>query len=167
MNEVPRRQFAAAYRHPAFLLVDTWSGYRSSAYDPRGAQHLLPLDCSDAELGRAVLDALNRSHLFSDEEMDTTDFFHFDNRNRIYDAWVAKLMATRSLKTKRALFKELDYVEITLRDGTISFTPKHHVKLEAWEEVPGVADLTVPVSRPPEEIGASLRRAFSLCTKPK
>ncbi|HEY6926624.1 MAG TPA: contact-dependent growth inhibition system immunity protein [Steroidobacteraceae bacterium] len=165
MNEVPRRQFAAAYRHPKFFIVETWSGYRSSAFDPEGALHLLPPDCGDSDLGAAVLDALARSRFFSIEEVRTNGFFDFDNRNRINDAWVEKLLAAKGLKTKRALFKDLDYCEITLADGTISLAPRHHVKLEAWEEVPGVADLNVGADRPPAEVGFNLRRAFGLCTK--
>jgi hypothetical protein len=64
------------------------------------------------------------------------------------------------------LFKDLDYCEITLADGTISFTPKHHVKLEAWEEVPGVGDVTVGAGSATEEIGVSLQQAFERCTQP-
>jgi hypothetical protein len=124
MNEVPRRQFAAAYRHPKFLIVETWSGLRSAAFDPEGAQHLLPADSGAAEL-----------------------------------------VAANGLKTKRALFKDLDYGEITLADSKIAFTPKHHVKLEAWEEVRGIADVTVGADNAPEEIGISLRRAFERCTQ--
>jgi hypothetical protein len=165
MNEVPRRQFAAAYRHPKFLIVETWSGLRSAAFDPEGAQHLLPADSGAAELGAAVLDALARSRFFSVEEVRTNGFFNFDSRNRIYAAWVEKLVAANGLKTKRALFKDLDYCEITLADSKIAFTPKHHVKLEAWEEVRGIADVTVGADNAPEEIGISLRRAFERCTQ--
>src|SRR5690242_16090093 len=93
MNEVPRRQFAAAYRHPKFLIVETWSGFRTAMYDPEGAQHLLPADSGAAELGAAVLDALARSRFFTIEEVRTNGFFNFDQRNRIYTAWVEKLQA--------------------------------------------------------------------------
>ena len=166
MNEVPRRQFAAAYRHPKFLLVDTWSGYRSAAYDPDGAQHLLSVDCGSAELGAAVLDALSRSRFFSVEEVRTNGFFNYENRNRFYTAWVEKLLVAQGLKTKRALFKDLDYCEITLTaDGTISLTPKHHVKLEAWEEVPNVGDVTIGAASAPEQVGVSLRQTFQRCTQ--
>jgi hypothetical protein len=165
MGEVIRTQFAAAYRHPRFFSVDTLSGYRSAALDPQGPQHLLPPDASDDALGRAVLDALAHSRFFTVEEVRTGDFFNYENRNRIYNSWVDKLMSAYGLKTKRALFKDLDYCEITGVDGRISLAPRHHVKLEAWEEVPGVADLTIAASSSPEEMGATLRRAFALCTK--
>jgi len=165
MGDVVRRQFAAADRHPLFFGVETWSGYRSSAFDPQGPHHLLPPDAGDGALGGAVLDALAHSRFFTVEEVQTVDFFNYENRKRIYTAWVYKLMSAYGLKTKRALFKDLDHCEITAVDGKISIAPKHHVKLEAWEEVPGVADLTVSVSSPPEEVGATLRRAFALCTK--
>jgi hypothetical protein len=165
MGDVVRRQFAAAYRQPLFVGVETWSGYRSAAFDPQGPQHLLPPDASDEALGRAVLDALAHSRFFTVEELQTGDFFNYENRNRIYTAWVDKLMSAYGLKTKRALFKDLDHCEITGLDGKISIAPKHHVKLEAWEEVPGVADLKIPANSPPQEIGAALRQAFALWTK--
>ena len=53
-SQVPRRQFAAAYRHARFFCVETWSGYRGSAFDPQGALHLLAADCDNAALGQAL-----------------------------------------------------------------------------------------------------------------
>ena len=165
MNEVPHRRFAAAHRQAAFIVVQTWSGYRNCALDPEGAQYMLAPDCSDADLGRALLDALARSRFFTVDQVRTNGFFDYDNRNRIYADWVKKLMGAYRFKTKRALFKQMDYVEITLPDdGMIAMTPKHHVKLEAWEEAPGVGDVTVAANGPPESIGAALRKAFTFCT---
>jgi contact-dependent growth inhibition (CDI) system CdiI-like immunity protein len=165
MSDVVPEQFAAAYRHPAFLWVDTWSGCGMTAFDPDGVQHVLPPDSSDAALGEAVLDALAHSRSFTPQEVQASGFFNWEKRSAIYSAWAEKLVSARGLKNRKALFKDLDYCAITATAGQIAITPKHHVKLEAWEEVPGVADLTVAATSSPAEIGATLRKAFALCTK--
>jgi hypothetical protein len=162
---VPRK-FAAAYKHPLFFCIHTRSGYRSSAFDPQGAQHLLPPDSDNATLGRAVSDALAHSHFFSVAELETTKFFDFKARQSIYAAWIENLMNTCALKTKKALFKDLDHCGIESVDSQVAITPKRHVKLEAWEQLATPApDIKISASASPDEIGAALRHAFSFCTQ--
>ena len=164
MTDLIVQQFAAAYRHPEFFWTDTWSGCGMTAFDPMGAQHLLACDCSDAALGAGVLDALAHSRSFTAQEVQVNGFFNFEERAKIYTAWVDHLLRARGLKTRKALFTKLDHCAITASAGVIAISPKHHVKKEAWQEVPGVSDLTISADSSPEHVGATLRKAFTLCT---
>jgi hypothetical protein len=163
MNEVVPKQFAAAYMHPGFFCIVTWSGYRSSSLDPQGVQHLLPPDTDDAALGRATLDALAHSRFFSAEEVRTSSFFNAEQRKLNYTQWVEKLRSAYDL-SKRALFQDLEHCGITATGGTITIKPLRHVKPEAWEGFAPEVALPVSADSPPQDIGATLRRAFAVCS---
>jgi len=166
MNDVVPGKFASVYRHPLFVSVDTDSGYLATALDAQGAHHLLPPDCDDATLGRALADALSHSRFFSVDEVRNGNFFARETRASTYTNWVEHLMRTYGLKRK-ALFADLDNCYVTARSGIISIEPKRHVKLEAWEGfAPGaIPEITASTDASPGELGAKLREALRYCTK--
>ena len=146
-----------------FILVETYSGYRSRTSDPDGIQMLLPLDVSDEELGQATLLALSKSRIIDISEIGT--FFNIDNVMKRYDAWVADLMAKYNYKTKRALFKNMMQCTVEIRDGRLTISPSCHEKLEAWSGK-GISDddkVVLSINSTTEEIGAGVRLAFSRC----
>jgi hypothetical protein len=81
-----------------------------------------------------------------------------------YPVWVNALMERYGYKTKRALFKNMKNVGIANKNGVLTFTPRHHYRLEGWEGVRGDAKVVIPATSTPEEIGAALRLALSYCT---
>lgn len=150
MNEVVPRRSAAAYRHPLFICIDTWSGYRSTAFDPQGVEHLLRPDDDESSLGLALNDALSKSRFASLVEGNWGDFFKLERIQRDYALWVQRLMDRYGLKTKRALFKDLDYCSVDLVDGVIHIKPKCHVKMEGWEQPSsGPLEFTTSADSPP------------------
>ena len=154
---------ATVYKNQDFILVVTFSGYRSRTSDPDGIQILLPLDVSDEELGQATLLALSKSRIIDVSEIGT--FFNIDNVMKRYDAWVADLMAKYNYKTKRALFKNMMRCYVEIRDGCLTISPSWHEKLEAWsgEGLTEDDDVVLSVKSTTEEIGAGVKLAFSRC----
>ena len=154
---------ATVYKNQDFILVVTFSGYRSRTSDPDGIQILLPLDVSDEELGQATLLALSKSRIIDVSEIGT--FFNIDNVMKRYDAWVADLMAKYNYKTKRALFKKMMQCSVEIRDGRLTISPSWHEKLEAWsgEGLTEDDDVVLSVKSTTEEIGAGVKLAFSRC----
>jgi hypothetical protein len=166
MSEVeppkPRRE-AAAKSNTDFMCIETYSCYRESARDPQGAQHLLPPEASDEELGAALLDALARSRFLTLAEADT--FFFWKRIKDSYDAWVKYLMDRHGYKTKRALFKNMKNCRIESQEGKITIRPTNHEKLEGWTG-DGLNEedyVVIPADSLATEVGAALRLAFSRC----
>lgn len=176
MNDVVKSAWAGAICNGDFICVETYSGYRSSRRDPKGAQHLLVPDVSDEALGAAFLDALARSRFVLSEpradvwihpeaEFDS-DLYDYKQGIERYAEWAKTLMGRYGYKTKRALFKEMKNCSIESQNGTITIRPSHHEKLEAWSG-DGIGKenyVLISANSPPAEIGAALRLAFSRCT---
>jgi hypothetical protein len=168
MNEVMKASWASARATRDFICIDTCSGYRATATDPKGKQHLLPPDVSDQDLGVAVLDALANSRFVPpleqpEEDLDLFDVARIEHR---YSEWAKHLMETYGYKTKRALFSEMKHCNLELRQGTITICPTHHRSLEAWGGG-GISEenyVRTSSDSPPEGIGAALRLAFTRCT---
>jgi CDI immunity protein len=82
-----------------------------------------------------------------------------------YTQWIEKLRTMYDLR-KRALFQDLEHCGITAAGGTITIKPLRYVKLEAWEGfAPEIArELLVSADSSPQDIGATLRRAFDVCS---
>ena len=172
-NEVVRGYWASAYCNGDFFYVETWSGYRGGdRFDAKGAKHHLLPDANDDSLGVAVLDALAHSRWVlgapregsvypADVEFDAE---HYDYKLNItrYAAWIEILMQHYGYKTKRALFKDMKKCSIERKSGTLTISPFHHEKLEAWSGT-GEA-VVIPDTSTPAEIGAALRLALSRCT---
>jgi hypothetical protein len=177
MNEITKVAWANAKFNGDFILVETFSGYTSSMRDPKGKQRFLAPDANDEELGLAVLDALASSrfvlpgprtdvwiHPDAGFDMELYDYRQTAAR---YAAWTKDLMARYGYKTKRALFKNMKSCSIERKGGTITISPSHHEKLEAWsrEKDDGIEDAVIAADAKPAEIGAALRLAFSRCTE--
>lgn len=59
--EVVKTAWVGVKFNENFICIETYSGYRSSQADPKGAQYLLSPDTNDQELGAALLGALGKS----------------------------------------------------------------------------------------------------------
>ena len=171
-NEITRGYWARAMCNGDFICVETESGYRSTRRDPKGAQYLHALDVDDEHLGLSVADAIGRSRWVlgapregsadpSDVEYDSEFYDHKKLRER-YLAWIENLMQHYGYKTKKALFKDMKHCSIERKLGTLTISPSHHEKLEAWSGT-GEA-VVIPDTSTPAEIGAALRLALSRCT---
>lgn len=165
MDHVTKAVWASAKINRKFICVETCSGYRAIATDPKGKQHLLSPDISGEDLGNAVLDALAHSRFIvpAEQPEEDQDLFDFD---RNYSEWVRHLMERYSYKTNHALFKDMKLCNIESREGTMTIRPTHHRSLEAWGGG-GITEkdyVVLSASSLPADVGAALRLAFSRCT---
>jgi hypothetical protein len=161
--EAKQGKRAAAWCHPDFILVETYSGRGRTMFDPLGAQLFLPADASDAALGAAVADALARSRLLSSDE--SAAYFQLKRVAEQYAKWVDLLLSRGPYKSRRELFKPLKNCGIHHVGDTVTFRPTVHERLEAWgrEQGDGLEDVTIPGDSDPEKLGAALRLAFDRC----
>ncbi|MFK8258177.1 contact-dependent growth inhibition system immunity protein [Erwinia sp. AnSW2-5] len=143
MHDVIKRQWSVAKTNKDFICIDTWSGYRSSRRDPKGAQHLALHNVSDSELGAILLDALAHSRFVlpprsgrdvwvHPEVTYDAELYDFDLSLKNYNQWVSDLMLSQGYKTKRTLFKGMKSCSIECCEGVITIRPSFHEKAEAW-----------------------------------
>jgi hypothetical protein len=157
-------QRAGALSNGDFVLIESYSGYRISAVDPQGAQHLLPPDASDESLGTALLDALDRSRFLTLDEARA--FFDLKRIEEQRAGWTESLMTHCGYKTKRSLFRNMMNCGIVKVGDSITLEPMIHDKLQAWRghrPEDDIDDVVIPAASSPSEIGAALRLALSRC----
>jgi len=154
---------AAALFNGDFILVETYSGHRSSRFDPHGAQHLLAPEAGDETLGAAILDALSRSRFLPLE--DARPFLDPQRVRQEYAAWTQSLMTRYRYKTKRALFGDMIRCGIQMAADIITIKPARHDRLEGWGRTlgDGIEDVVIPDGSTAADVGAALRLGFSRC----
>ena len=165
MDEPEKCAWAEACQNQDIICVDSCSGYRGCAYDPRGNETVLGVAADDESLGIAVQNALAGSRFLPIKELP--EFFDYRRIEERYDEWVKSLMTRQGYKTKFALFRNMKLCNITLSKGTIRIDPMIHEKLEAWgrEKDDGIEDVYIAADSLPNEIGAALRLGFSRCVE--
>jgi hypothetical protein len=165
MDQPEKCAWAEASQNQDIICVDSYSGYRGCAYDPRGNQTVLAADADDDALGIAVQHALAGSRFLSRKELP--EFFDYRRVEERYDEWVKSLMAKQGYKTKAALFQGMKRCGIRLSKGMIKIVPMIHEELEAWgrEKNDGIEDVIIRADRLPRQIGAALRLGFNRCVE--
>jgi hypothetical protein len=146
-----------------FFCIETYSGIRGIARDPKGKQFLLPPIADAATLGTAVIDALAASRILTLDEVP--DFFDYELGQKRYAEWVKGLMERYGYKTRRNLFKNMQSCHIDCVEGQIIIRPTNHEKLEGWSG-DGISKedyVAVLLHDPPDAIGLALRKAFDRC----
>lgn len=163
MNPLPKK-CVGILTNKDFIYIETCSGYNSYASDPDGYQFYLKSDAADDEIGAAILQALSKSRVIDISEIGT--FFALDRIQKTYKEWVETTQKMYGYKTKRAMFKNMNYVSIEVLNNIASFCPWHHEKLEAWGGTRnGEADIVkIPYPSRASDIGAAFRLALSRCT---
>jgi hypothetical protein len=160
----PAKKWASAYSSDRLHCLLTFSGYNnSSAIDIDGENILLSPDCSDDELGAALVRALAASRTIAREEIGA--FFDAKTVVARYESWVHGLMQHCELKTRKALFRGMNSCNVAQENGVISILPTEHDRLEGWGRTKDMNMPTINISAgaAPHEVGAALREAFSHC----
>lgn len=165
MDDLEKCAWAQAYQNQDIIRVQSCSGYRGCAYDPRGNETVLGVSADDDALGIAVRNALGSSRFLSIKELP--DFFDYRRVEERYADWVKSLMTRQGYNTKTALFRGMKFCSIRLSKGTIEIVPTIHKKLEAWgrEKNDGIEEVFIGADSLPKEIGAALRLGFSRCVE--
>lgn len=176
MEKLVKAAWAGVVANEVFICIRTYSGYRSSRADPKGATHYLDANVGEMELGSSLLDALNRSRFVlpaprhdvwthPDAGVDP-DLYDLNATSMRYEEWVDQTMKLYGYKTRKALFKNLHSCSCECQSGTIKMQPMKKAKGEGWTGPSAEHDLSVKVAfgSSPEAVGAALRLALSRCT---
>jgi len=161
-ERLPFTQWADIHRTDRLTSVEPLSGYRMVQRDNEGYVIYLPSDASDAALGQALLEALDRSRfIWPPDEME---FFEAERYVRCYRNWQKDFMRRLGCKTKRELYKNMDWCRAERSEGTISIKPhKRDSQPEYFTYLPADKNVVIPATTDPIVAGAALRLAFDRC----
>ena len=101
--------------------------------------------------------------------IDPKDFGVFFDRDRLqnqYNEWINYCKKTYGYKTKKDLYKNMMYVDITVYNEQLILMPWHQEKPGAYGPTKNKDkdSVIIPADSTPEEIGKAVRLALSRCT---
>jgi hypothetical protein len=159
---LPFSQWATVHRTERVISIEPLSGYRMVQREDDNYVINLAPSATDEELGRALLEVLERSRFIWPP--DEWGFFEAERYMRCFRNWQAETIRRYGYKTKRDFYKHMDWCRIRRSEGKISIQPhKRGGKPEHWEDLPREMDVVIPETRDPAAVGAALRRALNLC----
>ena len=146
-----------------FLMVESMAVYGSNYPDPQGVQHILPVDASDAEIGAALLDALDKSRFLTPDQPEFDAFFGDWIEGRNDDAYDAGLMEVAGVKTRATLYRGARSVGVRAEGGDQILLTAWRRRRGRWFSGDGGGPVeTLPRDTSPEALGAAWRRAVAL-----
>ncbi len=107
IERLPFTQWADIHRAERFISIKPMSGYRRALPENEGYVIYLPPDASDDMLGRALVDALNRSRFIW--PADEPEFFEWQRFTQCSRNWQNDFMKRYGYKTKRDAYKNTDW----------------------------------------------------------
>lgn len=161
-ERLPFRQWADIHRTDKFISIEPLSGYRRALPEDEGSVVYLSPDGSDAELGKALLEALDRSRfIWPPDEMG---FFEADRYMRCYRNRQKDFMQRYGYKTKRDAYKTMNWCRAERSEGKISIQPHNRDKQpERWKWLPPEKNVLIPATEDAAAAGAALRLALDRC----
>lgn len=162
-ERLPFTQWADIHQTDRLTCVEPLSGYGMVQRDDEAYVTYLPADAGDEALGRALLDALDRSR-FIWPTADEREFFEAERYVRCYRNWQKDFMRRLGCKTKRELYKNMDWCRAKRSEGTISIKPhKRDPQPEYFTYLPPDKTVVIPLTTDPAVAGAAVRLAFDRC----
>lgn len=162
VERLPFAQWAHIRWTEKFISVEPRSGYRRVLPEDDGYAIYLPPDAGDDALGRALLEALDRSRFIWPR--DEPDFFEAQRIMRAEQNRDKGLMRRYAYKTKRDLYKNMNWCRVTRSAGMISIQPhQRRDKPGEWKWLPPEQNVVIPDTRDAASVGAALRLAFERC----
>jgi len=157
---LPFRQCAEIHRTEKFISIEPLSGYRIIGREDEGCVIYLTPDASDGALGRALLDALDRSRFIwpPDPEFDKWERYEGCYRN-----WQKDFMQRYGYKTKRDAYKNMDWCRAKRSEGKISIEPHKRDKPEYFTDLSPDKTVVIPATDEAARAGAALRLALDRC----
>ncbi|WP_353242842.1 contact-dependent growth inhibition system immunity protein [Providencia sp.] len=167
MNFIKNKDYCASIViTDKFFCINTESGYGLVTIDPNHPSIILPLDSSNDELGKKVIQALEKSNThLNDEEYD--NLFKKENMKKKWDTWLETLKSEYNYRSKRQLLANMLNCSIYLSNNRIKITPTYHSKLEGWEGLGESQHVILSLDNTFDEIGSGVRLALSRCTSKK
>ena len=156
----PFTQWATVHRTEKFVSVEPLSGYGIVQREDEGYVIYLAPDAPDEALGRALLEALDRSRFIWPIE---DEFFEAERYLQCNRNWHKDFMRRYGYKTKRDAYKNMEWCRVTRREGKISITPHRRDKPEYWRNLPAEKTVIITATRDEIKVGAALSLALSRC----
>ncbi len=160
-ERLPFTQWADIQRTERFICVEPRSGYSMILPENDGYTIHLPHDASDEALGRALLEALDRSRFIW--PADEPEFFEWQRYVKCDRHWEKETMRRYSYKTRRDLYKNMNWCRAERSEGKLSIKPHRRDQPGLWTDVPPEKIVVVPASQNVATLGAALRLALSRC----
>jgi len=161
IETLPFMQGADVHRTEKFVCVEPLSGYRRWLREDEGFVIYLPPDATDEALGRALLEALNRSRFISPP--DEPEFFEWQRYRACDRNWGKDMMRRYRYKTRRDAYKNMDWCRVKRSEGKISIQPHGRDKPPYWKWLPPEKTVVIPATVDAGELGAALRLALDRC----
>ena len=156
-------RWATAYGNEDFISINTCSGMRSYAVDPKGERFFISVDAGSEQLGQSIRESLLVSRFLSPEEL--SGFFDVKVLKNNYEDWVAQFMEVSNVNSRKSLFKQMIHCKIESDGQIIKIKPTNHEKLESWsgkrisEDMYEVLDFYAS----DVELGNALRQSLDKC----
>lgn len=158
---VPFTQWAFIHRNEKFISVEPISGYRMTLREDEGYVIYLPPDATDDALGRALLEALNRSRFL--DPYTERDFFKAERIMRSDRNWHEDFMRRYGYKTLRAAYKNMNWCRATRTEGRISIKPHRRDRPKYWTDLPPDRTVVIAATTDAAVAGTALRLALDRC----
>jgi len=147
-----------------FFLFITMSRGMLRYCDPDVEPIYVPSDASNDLLGKSVRLSLSRS-----KQVELKEFQEIFKSGLILATAKERekyTMKKYGYRTKKELYRNSDTCSVSAFDGYIEIQPTHQNSLEEWtvKADMNLNPLKVADSASDEELGAELRRAFTMCT---
>ena len=161
-ERLPFRQWATIHRTEKFVSVEPLSGYRMYLREDELYVIYLPQDASDRVLGRALLEALDRSRFIWPP--DEPEFFKWQRYQQCDRNWHKDFMRRYGYKTKRDAYKNMNWCRAERSEGKISIQPHDRGERPGyWWDLPPEDMVVIPATEDAATVGAVLRLALDRC----
>jgi hypothetical protein len=160
-ERLPFTQWADINRTDRFIAVEPKSGYRRALPENEARVIYLPPNASDEVLGRALLEALDRSRFIW--PADEPEFFERERFTQCSRNWQKDFMERYGYKTKREAYNSMDWCRAKKSEGKISIKPHKRDKPEYFRDLPADRTIVIPATDGAAAAGAALRLALDRC----
>ena len=157
---LPFTQWADVHGTERFICVEPLSGYRIIQREDDGYMIYLTPDTDHDALGRALLEALNRSRFIFPPD---PAFSEAERYVRCYHNWQADFMRRYDYKSKRDAYKNMDWCRVKRSEGKILIRPHRRDQPEYFRDLPPDKTVVIPATDDAEAVGAALRLALDRC----
>ncbi|MHB8884773.1 MAG: contact-dependent growth inhibition system immunity protein [Methylovirgula sp.] len=160
-ERLPFAQWADINQTDRFISVEPLSGYSIVQPEDEGYVIYLVPEAIDEALGRALLEALDKSRFIWPP--DEPEFFKAERYMRCYQNWQKDFMRRYGYKTKREAYKNMNWCRAERSEGMISIRPHGRDKPEYWRDLPNDKTVVIPATTNAAIVGAALRLALDRC----
>jgi hypothetical protein len=160
-DRLPFTQWSDVNRTDRFISIAPRSGYRMVQPEDDGYVIYLPPDAADQTLGRALLEALDRSRFIWPP--DEPEFFEWQRYERCYQNWQKDFMRRYGYRTKRDAYKNMDWCRAERSERKMLIRPHKRDKPEYFRNLPEDRTVVIPETRDEATAGAALRLALDRC----